>query len=678
MEQETIDIQNEFSFLGKRYRLPSGKVQSVSINGQTKTPDSQGNVDLGNIVGQRGPKGDTVVVGGEQTFSIANNFDGGENDALSGAMGKVVAGREVTDRQRIDEIVAILKKAVFTESVSFANLDVLATATDSIYLDKSSYAFNGIGGTMRLTAHVDPSTATSNIEWSSSNTSVATVTSDGTVVAIADGSAVITASDTISGKTATCAISVQQFVPNSVTISQATINSDGEHWKTTKQLTASTDPAGGTISWSILPANSSVATVNNGLVTLLANGQCTVRASCSNKYADCAVTVQNLVRTSYSIAKTLENASVLPNDANVLEGEDITLTITADASHVFASAADVAVTMNNVAQTVTIASDNKSATCSINNVSGNIAIVATATFVETNLMDGATAIQGTYIYGDTIYENQGAGYISKRVRLEKGKFYKIKNYSPTGTSGFDALLLKDDGNGGYERVTTSDIDTSVGLWALNNSLFRVNNNSQVYYRSFGTSYNYPYSEMVFGTPTEDELPDVDIYLFIDTKNGNNVISSDFGLYEWSPKTTLDFTELYGNWTPRANNYTFGESYGTTAVIKLTKGATYTFDGYTQFAQTTNNVFALLRKVDGVFKNLTSADLANGVNWNGNNGFFVAASNTNIGKTNVPLSGSFTVPSDSDVAGDLYLAVAVSSSASDSVASTLTITKQTQS
>jgi len=73
----------------------AGKVKTVSINGTVKTPDANGNVDLGTVQGEKGDKGDTgnvVVSDGVAQITIVNDLTtGGTGDALSAEMGKRLA-----------------------------------------------------------------------------------------------------------------------------------------------------------------------------------------------------------------------------------------------------------------------------------------------------------------------------------------------------------------------------------------------------------------------------------------------------------------------------------------------------------------------------------------------------------------------------------------------------------
>ena len=410
----------------------AGEVKSVTINGTNHTPNSSGVVDLGTIQGAQGPKGDTgnVQVDGNGNVLIVNNLEeGGTGAALSAEMGKRVAGREATDRQRIDAIVAILKKSVFTDdqSAAIAALDELANATDSISLDKSSYGFVGISGTLTLTVTTDP--AGKSVTWSSSNPSVATV-NNGVVTPIAEGNTIISAT-TADGKVATCNVSVNAFVVNSVTISGNDLNngvltSNGETYGATHQLSAVTDPAGGNISWS--SNNESVATVNNGLVTIVGNGTATITASSGSKRASVTVNVSNLSVNSISLNKQ----SLAFSDAN--ETDTLVATTNPAGAPVTWSSSDTSVatvndgvvsSVGNGQCTITATCFDKTATCSVNvqalpagfkkNKAWTNASDATGTWGYGNIYnDSLTDVEGycvTPIY--TLMNGQSSPYYSK-------------------------------------------------------------------------------------------------------------------------------------------------------------------------------------------------------------------------------------------------------------------------
>jgi uncharacterized protein YjdB len=302
---------------------------------------------------------------------IVNSLDtGGVDKALSAEMGKRVAGREATDRQRIDAIVAILKKSVFTDdqSAAIAALDALANATDSVSLDKSSYLFNGISGTLTLSVSTDP--AGKSVTWSSSNPSVATV-NNGVVTPIAEGSTIISATTT-DGKSASCTVTVQAFVVESVTIDQNDATYNGETQGTTHQLTATTSPAGGAVLWS--SSNPSVATINEttGLLAIVGNGQTTITATDATrtKTDTITVTVSNMVVPSI----TLDQNSITSNGEEAGDTHTIVATTTPSGGTVEWTSSDdsVATVSNGVVTiqgngscTITASWNGVSATCSV-------------------------------------------------------------------------------------------------------------------------------------------------------------------------------------------------------------------------------------------------------------------------------------------------------------------------
>lgn len=78
-----------------------------------------------------------------------------------------------------------------------------------VSLDKTSADLE-VGGTLKLTATVEPANATNkDVSWSSSAENVATV-ENGTVKAVAAGSAVITVKTADGGKEAKCTVTVKE------------------------------------------------------------------------------------------------------------------------------------------------------------------------------------------------------------------------------------------------------------------------------------------------------------------------------------------------------------------------------------------------------------------------------------------------------------------------------------
>lgn len=142
-----------------------------------------------------------------------------------------------------------------------------------------------------LTATILPENASvQKVTWASSDASIAKVGVDtGQVTGLAEGEAVITA--TAGDKSASCTITVSKKIIPVSSISLDNNTADllvGE----ALQLTATVLPDNATdrsVTWT--SSNADVATVENGLVTALAEGKATITATAGEKTATCSVTV---------------------------------------------------------------------------------------------------------------------------------------------------------------------------------------------------------------------------------------------------------------------------------------------------------------------------------------------------------------------------------------------------
>ena len=93
-----------------------------------------------------------------------------------------------------------------------------------------------------------------------------------------------------------------------LTVSPSTLSLSGN---TPQTLTATTTPAGETVSWE--SSNPAIATVNNGVVTGVRNGSCTITARCGDLTATCAVTVSGI-----TVLYQIENAVFTGNSSEVI------------------------------------------------------------------------------------------------------------------------------------------------------------------------------------------------------------------------------------------------------------------------------------------------------------------------------------------------------------------------
>lgn len=178
----------------------------------------------------------------------------------------------------------------------------------SITLDRTSVELNQTAIT--LIATVNPTDTTDKIVWTSSDPNVATV-NNGVVNPLKNGNCTITV--TAGSVSATCAVTVNIVIPaTNITLNQSTIS-----FKDSVPITliATITPNNSTdnVQWS--SDDPSIATVVNGVVTPLKNGNCVIRATAGSVSASCNITVDIPVRIPATNI-TLDKTSVTIEDNN--------------------------------------------------------------------------------------------------------------------------------------------------------------------------------------------------------------------------------------------------------------------------------------------------------------------------------------------------------------------------
>ncbi len=149
------------------------------------------------------------------------------------------------------------------------------------------------GDVADIIATVSPSNADNKkIIWSTNNPSVATII-DGSVTANMKGSATITATSDDGGKTATCQVKVNsKFIDiESISLNQTAVSLEIDE---TIPLSASVSPNDATeksVSWTT--SDSSVTTVNDGIITANKVGKAIISAKAGDKTATCLVEVKD-------------------------------------------------------------------------------------------------------------------------------------------------------------------------------------------------------------------------------------------------------------------------------------------------------------------------------------------------------------------------------------------------
>ena len=170
----------------------------------------------------------------------------------------------------------------------FATCNVnVSVACTALALDTTLIQFNAKGLTQVLTVTPSPANTTDTVTWKSSNTNIATV-NNGVVTSVGDGTCTITA--TCGSKTAVCEVTVNSNRPcEQIALSKNSLSFDS--LGSTKVLTAELTPSNTTDTVTWKSSNTAVATVNNGVVTSVGDGTCTITATCGSKSATCTITV---------------------------------------------------------------------------------------------------------------------------------------------------------------------------------------------------------------------------------------------------------------------------------------------------------------------------------------------------------------------------------------------------
>lgn len=148
-----------------------------------------------------------------------------------------------------------------------------------------------MGETVQLKALISPSNATNQkIVWSSETTSVAAVSDDGVVTGVSVGWSAIYA--TVNGIKGYCKVTVAPCEVESVTVEPATLTLEVGKSAT---LTATVSPEKAddkTVTWS--SSDTDVATVEDGVVTAVAEGTAKITAFAGGKTGSCEVTVPHV------------------------------------------------------------------------------------------------------------------------------------------------------------------------------------------------------------------------------------------------------------------------------------------------------------------------------------------------------------------------------------------------
>lgn len=181
---------------------------------------------------------------------------------------------------------------------NFHNIVGDAVEPQKVTLNKDSITLPP-GSELQLFPTITPINSTpGTVIWNSTNNNVATV-ENGHVIAINQGECDIIASCV--GKQAICHVIVKEVKPIEIILNQ-----DNAHMGTGTQLTLTAtvlpdSTTYNTVTW--LSSNESIATVDNGVVTSVHEGECDIIAQCQDVYAVCHLVVSDILPISITLDK---------------------------------------------------------------------------------------------------------------------------------------------------------------------------------------------------------------------------------------------------------------------------------------------------------------------------------------------------------------------------------------
>lgn len=224
-----------------------------------------------------------------------------------------------------------------------------------------------LGEMVQLEVVISPSNATNQkIVWSSDTPGVAAVSDEGTVTGVSLGwTAIYAAVDGIKGY---CRVTVAPREVESVTVEPASLTLEVGQSET---LTATVSPGNAddkTVIWR--SSDTDVATVEDGVVTAIAEGTATITASAGGKTASCEVTVPHVFVHVGSITldkteTTIEAGATETLTAKVLpDNADNPIVAWSSSKEAVAVVEEGVVTaVSEGTATITATADGKSATC---------------------------------------------------------------------------------------------------------------------------------------------------------------------------------------------------------------------------------------------------------------------------------------------------------------------------
>lgn len=383
--------------------LGGGSVESVTINGQTKTPDSQGNVDLGTVVGQQGPQGNVAITDAGQIVTIIeNNLDSSDGNAiLSARQGKILKQAISVVQANLQAVVDALANMAFTElpKPTLSQIDwtggtfyatVVKNLTGCTATDNTTNGqiVEGQTLTMELTADSGFTLTGATISVTNSKGQSVAYTLNGSTLTVANVTGTITVS--------VVAVAIYSVVNNdtNVNLTANTMSpTSGSSWTGTLAIKS------GISNYRL--ASAPVVTMGGTAVDFSASGNSwdstTGVMTIGNVTGNIVITSASVESVSHAVRNHLLNMSTSNNATQVEDGDSYTADITADSGATSWDDLRVQVGGTDVTSqcTITDITGGKRLVIPAAVVTGNIDIVAAA---YTDIVEiKTTADEGTTV-----------------------------------------------------------------------------------------------------------------------------------------------------------------------------------------------------------------------------------------------------------------------------------------
>lgn len=302
----------------------------------------------------------------------------------------------------------------------------------------------------------------------------------------------------------------------SVTLSASTLSFNSEE---TKALTATVEPSDTTDSVVWESSNNAIATVENGVVTPVSDGSCTITATAGSVSAECVVTVaieQEVI--TYNVTNYLTNVTNSNEATTVNGGSAYTATLTAADGYAI-NKDSVVISMNGTEITDT-AYNAETGVISIAAVTGDISITATGDVstdwdFEWDYTKGLMSENGftktesgnnelvEELREDGVYLEAGSSsrlilFPTGHETIESGVMEVTFNLQNGGDLDNAAFMMSNGSNGCKLAMTNTQWHFD-GAWAANKS-YQNDYTLRVEFNNGGT--HYLYSNATSNTPTK--------------------------------------------------------------------------------------------------------------------------------------------------------------------------------